>query len=71
MVIDELGHTDPALALRVYRQTISRDEKQYEQLKALVEGVVLGEYGRTRHIRGRRDGRGDPENPVVCRTKGA
>ena len=48
MVIDELGHTDPALALRVYRQATSRDEQQTKQLKVLVEGVVwanLGERG--------------------------
>jgi integrase len=41
IVMDEMGHTDPALALRVYRQAMRRDEGERERLRALVEGQVL------------------------------
>ena len=71
MVIDELGHTDPALALWVYRQAISRDEQQSEQLKALVEGVVWANMGERGISAADEMVAGYPENPVVCRTKGA
>ena len=37
-VMDEMGHTDPALALRVYRQAMRREERERDQLRALVEG---------------------------------
>lgn len=37
-VMDEMGHTDPALALRVYRQAMRRGEDEKAQLRALVEG---------------------------------
>ena len=40
VVMDEMGHTDPALALRVYRQTMRRDEGEKERLRALVDGDV-------------------------------
>jgi hypothetical protein len=36
----EMGHTDAALTLRVYAQAMRLDEKQREQLRALVEGGV-------------------------------
>jgi len=42
--MDELGHTDPALALRVYRQSMRRDGDDKARLRALVEG---GEVART------------------------
>lgn len=45
-VMDEMGHTDPALALRVYRQAMRRGDEEKQQLRALVEGASLGEYGR-------------------------
>jgi integrase len=38
IVMQEMGHTDPALALRVYAQAMRRDEHQNAQLRALVEG---------------------------------
>ena len=38
-VMDEMGHTDPALALRVYRQAMRRGEDEKAQLQTLVEGV--------------------------------
>jgi hypothetical protein len=39
--MDEMGHTDPALALRVYRQAMRRDDGEKVRLKALVEGADL------------------------------
>lgn len=45
IVMDEMGHTDPALALRVYRQSMRRDEGEKAQLRALIEGVELANNG--------------------------
>ena len=39
--MQEMGHTDPALALAIYAQAIRRDEGENERLKALVEGSDL------------------------------
>jgi integrase len=39
VVMDEMGHTDPALALRVYRQAMRRGEDEKQALRALVEGL--------------------------------
>jgi len=39
VVMDEMGHTDPGLALRIYRQAMRRDEGEKAQLRALVEGL--------------------------------
>lgn len=41
VVMDEMGHTDPGLALRVYRQAMRRDESEKGQLRALVGPAVL------------------------------
>ncbi len=41
VVMDEMGHTDPALALRVYRQAMRREQEEKDRLRALVEGVHL------------------------------
>jgi integrase len=38
VVMDEMGHTDPALALRVYRQAMRRGEDEKASLRLLVEG---------------------------------
>jgi integrase len=38
VVMDEMGHTDPALALRVYRQAMRRGEDEKAALRVLVEG---------------------------------
>jgi integrase len=38
VIMDEMGHTDPALALRIYRQSMRRDEDEKAKLKALIEG---------------------------------
>ncbi len=45
VAMDEMGHTDPALALRVYRQPMRRDEHQQAQLRALMEGTPDGRLG--------------------------
>jgi integrase len=45
VVMDEMGHTDPALALRVYRQAMRRDEGEKAKLRALVEGGQLAFRG--------------------------
>ncbi len=37
--MDEMGHTDPALALRVYRQSMRRGDDEKAALRALVEGT--------------------------------
>jgi integrase/recombinase XerC len=41
VVMDEMGHTDPALALKVYRQSMRRDEDEKAQLRALLDGGVV------------------------------
>lgn len=44
-VMSEMGHTNPAMALRVYAQAMRRDEGENVQLVALVEGgqsAVIG-----------------------------
>jgi integrase len=43
VVMDEMGHADPGLALRVYRQAMRRGEYEKAQLRALVDGSELGE----------------------------
>jgi integrase len=37
VVMDEMGHADPALALRIYRQAMRRGESEKEALRRLVE----------------------------------
>jgi integrase len=44
-VMVEMGHTDPALALRVYAHAMRRDEHQSAQLCALVEGADWANMG--------------------------
>ena len=41
VVMDELGHTDPGLALRIYRQSMRRGEDEKNALRVLVEGREL------------------------------
>jgi integrase len=38
VVMQEMGHTDPALALKVYAQAMRRGENEQQQLGGLVEG---------------------------------
>jgi integrase len=39
VVMQEMGHTDPKLALQIYAQALRRDEGEVERLRALVEGL--------------------------------
>jgi integrase len=41
VVMQEMGHTDPALALAIYAHAMRRDEGENERLRALVEGVEI------------------------------
>jgi hypothetical protein len=43
--MDEMGHTDPALALRVYRQAMRRGEDEKAALRALIEGADWANMG--------------------------
>lgn len=45
VVMDELGHTDPAFTLRVYRHSMRRDDKSREQLRTLVGAVEMAPIG--------------------------
>lgn len=44
VVMDEMGHTDAAFTLRVYRQTMRRDESERQALRDLVEGVWANDW---------------------------
>ncbi len=46
VVMAEMGHTDPGLALAVYAQAMRRGEGETAQLRALVEGGVMADGGR-------------------------
>ena len=39
--MDEMGHADPGLALRVYRQMMRRGDEEKAALCALVEGSTV------------------------------
>ena len=45
-----MGHTDPALALRVYAQAMRRGQDELEALRALVGGVKAVEGAEFRSI---------------------
>lgn len=45
VVMDEMGHSDPALALRIYRQAMRREADEKERLRALVEGSDWAKIG--------------------------
>jgi hypothetical protein len=51
VVMAEMGHTDPALALKVYAQAMRRGEDEQQQLREVVDGG----------FRHRIDTTGDPE----------
>jgi integrase len=42
-VMDQLGHTDPAFTLRVYRHGMRRHPEERERLRALVGAALPGE----------------------------
>lgn len=46
VVMDEMGHTDPGLALRVYRQAMRRGDDEKDRLRALVEYDHITSLGR-------------------------
>jgi integrase/recombinase XerC len=41
VVMQEMGHTDPALALAIYAHAMRRDDGENERLRALVEGFEM------------------------------
>jgi hypothetical protein len=43
--MQEMGHTDPALALSIYAHAMRRDEGENERLRALVEGSDIEGLG--------------------------
>ena len=45
VVMAEMGHTDPKLALAIYAQAMGRDERQLQELRALVEGIDWAAIG--------------------------
>jgi len=52
VVMDEMGHANPALALKVYRQAMRRGEDEEAQLRALIEGrdwANMGERPKRTH----------------------
>lgn len=53
-IMDEMGHTDPGLALRIYRQAMRRGEQEKAQLRALIEGTPIGARNRAAPRKSRR-----------------
>lgn len=49
VVMAELGHTDPGLALSIYAQAMRRDDGDNDRLRTLVEGADLGLLARAAH----------------------
>jgi len=47
IVMDEMGHVDEGLALRVYRQAMRRGEDEKSALQRLANGGVLAANGST------------------------
>jgi hypothetical protein len=45
VVMAEMGHTSPALALRVYAQAMRRDEGEQTRLRAFIESAHLADAG--------------------------
>jgi integrase len=45
IVMDEMGHTNPSLALRVYRQSMRRGDDEKARLRAFVDGVEVAVDG--------------------------
>jgi hypothetical protein len=56
VVMQEMGHTDPGLALKVYAQAMRRGEHEQAQLRRLVQGDQLAVIGRSRRKRDSRGG---------------
>lgn len=63
--MQEMGHTDPALALSIYAHAMRRDDGENERLKALVEGVDMPGLVTSDHSeRGIRHDRAQPREAV-------
>jgi integrase len=45
VVMAEMGHTDPDLALSIYAQAMRREDGEKDALRALVEGAPIGSNG--------------------------
>ena len=43
--MQEMGHTDPALALSIYAHAMRRDDGENERLRALIDGVEIDALG--------------------------
>jgi hypothetical protein len=70
VVMAEMGHNDPGLALRSYAQAMRRDDAGTEQLQGLIEGAQLAFNGNRSESAGagapREDGPLNDENPAVA-----
>ncbi|MFI4985298.1 MAG: tyrosine-type recombinase/integrase [Solirubrobacterales bacterium] len=51
VVMDEMGHADPGLALRIYRQAMRRGDDEQQQLRAVVAGRTFNQKATTRPTR--------------------
>jgi integrase len=49
VVMAELGHTDPGLALSIYAHAMRREDGENERLRALVEGTDIAGLGTGAH----------------------
>jgi hypothetical protein len=45
IVMAQMGHTDPGLALRIYAQAMVRDDGEKQRLRTLVDGGELAVIG--------------------------
>ena len=46
VVMAEMGHSHPGLALRIYAQAMRRDESELDRLRALINGAEWADVGR-------------------------
>ena len=65
-VMQQLGHTDPAVTLRVCAHAMRRSDDEREQLKALVEGHDWAQNGRIDLRGGRARHRLSAESPALA-----
>jgi integrase len=64
-VMDELGHSDEGLALRVYRQSMRRGENEITALRQLVEGAELESKRQRTDSKGENEALGSAHNEHV------
>jgi len=53
-VMQQLGHTDPKLALRIYAKAMRRDAGEVEKLRVLAGECVPDVYPEPNHVEARR-----------------